>query len=176
MTDTTFSDSYIETDAILETMIGSDIRASAIALKALAATSQEWYCQEATRRVDALPIRGQRYELPYFENGVQKDINRDGLTQTLEFPRVIDGIIVELDHGTHLPIIPQNVKLACLEEAIAILGQGSGGRRALQEQGVQSFSIGGKLSETFVAGSGNTGLISAQARRYMRKYIGVETR
>ena len=40
MTDTSFADSYIETDAELEAMIGADKRASAIALKAASATDQ----------------------------------------------------------------------------------------------------------------------------------------
>lgn len=35
MTDTTFSDSYIATDALLEAMIGADPRTSSVALKAL---------------------------------------------------------------------------------------------------------------------------------------------
>lgn len=49
MVDTPFNDSYIETDAILAAMIGANPSASAVALKALAAASQAWYCQEATR-------------------------------------------------------------------------------------------------------------------------------
>jgi len=63
MVDTPFTDSYIETDAELEALIGADPRASAIALKALAAASQEWYCQEATRRIDSLPLRGTKYDI-----------------------------------------------------------------------------------------------------------------
>jgi hypothetical protein len=173
---TDFSNSYITTDTILEAMIGADLRTAAVALKALAATSQEWYCQEATRHIDALPLRGQRYEDPYIENGVQKDVNSDGLTQTLEFPRIIDGVVVEWDHGTHKPIVPDTIKKACLEEAIAILSSGTSSRRTLQEQGVVSFSIGGKLSEAFKPGAGNEGLLSATAKRYMRRYVGAETR
>jgi len=178
MVDTTFSDSYITTDAILESMIGGDKRSAAIALKAASATDQAWYCQEATRRIDALPLRGYRYEPKYVYNAAQKDVDSDGLTQTLEFPRIIDGVVVEWDYGTSKPIVPSLVKLACLEEAIAILSQGvSGGdRRTLQEQGVVSFSIGGKLSETFRPGAGSEGLVSVAAKRIMRRYIGVETR
>jgi hypothetical protein len=162
MVDTTFTDSYIPTDTILETMIGNDPRAPAISLKALAADSQMWYCQEATRRIDALPLRGVRYEFD----------------QDQEFPRLIDGVGVG-DPGSYyavVPEIPTLVKWACLEEAIAILEQGTGGRRALQDQGVVSFSIGGKLSETFVPGAGASGLQSSAAKRYMRRFLGVETR
>ena len=177
MTDTPFSDSYISTDAELETMIGSDKRASAIALKAASATDQAGYCQEASRHIDQLPLRGIRYEEQYIENGVQKDLNSDGLTQTLEFPRIIDGETLDWDHGTQLPIIPDLVKRACLEEAIAIYQAGSGGGlKDLQEQGVSAMSIGGKLSYTFVAGAGSSPLLSPMARRFMRRYIGAETR
>jgi hypothetical protein len=132
--------------------------------------------QEATRRIDALPLRGRRYEDAYIYNGAQKDTNSDGLAQILEFPRIIEGEVCDWDHGAQKPIVPALVKLACIEEAIAILASGPGSRRALQEQGVQSFSIGGKLSETFRAGVGTEGLISAQARRYMRRYMGAELR
>ena len=72
--------------------------------------------------------------------------------------------------------VPDAVKRACLEEAIAILAAGSGSLKDLQEQGVSSMSIGGKLSYTFIAGAGNSGLQSAAAKRYMRRYIGAEVR
>ena len=133
--------------------------------------------KEATRRIDGLPLRGNRYEEKYIENGVQKDSNSDGLTQTLEFPRVIDGVTCDWDHGTQLPIVPDAVKWACLEEAIAILAGGSdGGLTALQEQGVSSMSIGGKLSYSFVAGAGGQALQSATAKRLMRRYVGAVLR
>lgn len=177
MVDTPFSNSYIATDAELETLIGGDKRASAVALKAATATDQAAYCQEATRHIDQLPLRGTRYEKQYIENGVQKDINSDGLTQTLEFPRIIDDEILDYDYGTQLPIIPSPVKRACLEEAIAIYQAGtSGGLKDLQEQGVQSMSIGGKLSYTFVGGAGSSPLLSSAARRIMRRYVGAEVR
>ena len=132
--------------------------------------------KEATRRIDALMLRGNRYEEKYIENGVQKDSNSDGLTQTLEFPRYIDGVVCDWDAGTQLPIVPDAVKWACLEEAMAILAAGSGSLKDLQEQGVQSMSIGGKLSYSFVTGAGNSGLQSAAAKRYMRRYMGAEVR
>ena len=168
MPETTFTNSYIESDTILETMIGVDPRASAIALKAATAESQAWYCQEATKHIDALPLRGQKWDMTS-SNGLA--------VQTLQFPRLIDGVGVGngIDYDL-VPVVPDLVKRACLEEAIAILELGSGGRRSLQEQGVQSFTIGGKLSETFIPGFGSQGLISAQTRRYMRKFVGAETR
>ncbi len=177
MADTAFSSSYIVSDAELEAMIGADKRASAVALKAAIAADQAWYCAEATRHLDTLPLRGQRYELPYIENGSQKDTDEDGLVQVLEFPRIIDGAVCDWDYGTDLPIVPADVKRACLEEAIAIYAAGSGGSlKDLQEQGVVSMSIGGKLSYSFVQGGGSSPLLSATAKRIMRKYVGAVMR
>ena len=160
--------------------------ASADALAASRPTNAAWSAassveklaalEEATRRIDSMMLRGVRYEEKYIENGVQKDSNSDGLTQTLEFPRYIDGVICDWDAGTKLPIVPNQVLWACLEEAMAIMGAGSGSLKDLQEQGVSSMSIGGKLSYTFIAGAGNSGLQSAAANRYMRRYIGAEVR
>ena len=158
MTDTTFSDSYIETDAELETLIGSNPKTAAVALKAAAAATQEWYCQEATRHIDQMPLRGTKYEHD----------------QDLEFPRIIDGVIVgDEDQNA---VVPTLIKRACLEEALAIYANASGGRRKLQEEGVQSYTIGGKLSETFRPGAGQGLLESTTAARILRRYTGVESR
>ena len=176
MVDTDFTNSYIETDAELEALIGNDQRAAAVALKAAAATAQAWYCAEASRHIDALPLRGVRYEEEYIENGSQKDLDGDGLAQVLEFPRVIDGIVQDWDAGTDLPIVPDRVKRACMEEALALyLEQAGGGasRAALQEAGVQSYQIPGIISETFRAGAGSSryGLRSPDAYRLLSRYI-----
>ena len=177
MVDTVFPSSYISTDAELKSLIGSDKRAAAVALKAANAADQAAYCQEATRHIDALPLQGTRYEEKHIENGSQIDMDGDGLTQTLEFPRIIDGVTCDYDYGTDLPIVPAEVKRACLEEAIAIYQAGaSGSLKDLQEQGVQSMSIGGKLSYAFVAGAGASPLLSSAARRIMRRYTGAAVR
>ena len=160
MTDTSFSDSYIATDAELETLIGSDPRTAAVALKAAVAATQGWYCAEATRHIDALALRGQPYEDD----------------QDLAFPRVIDGVLVG-DNDNLLAVVPDLVKRACMEEAIAIYAAGtSGGLKDLQEQGVSAMSIGGKLSYSFVPGAGTSPLLSRTAQRLMRRYMGAEVR
>ena len=127
--------------------------ASATSVEKLAAL------EEATRRIDSMILRGTKYDSD----------------QALEFPRIIDGVTVgNADQDAE---VPTPVLWACLEEAIAIIGAGtSGSLKDLQEQGVQSMSIGGKLSYTFIAGAGNSGLQSAAANRYMRRYIGAEVR
>ena len=114
--------------------------------------------EEATRRIDGMILRGTKYDSD----------------QALEFPRIIDGVTVgNADQDAE---VPSQVLWACLEEAIAILAAGSGSLKDLQEQGVSSMSIGGKLSYTFIAGAGDSGLQSAAAKRYMRRYIGATVR
>ena len=114
--------------------------------------------EEATRRIDSMILRGNKYDSD----------------QALEFPRIIDGVTVgNADQDAE---VPASVSWACLEEAIAILAAGSGSLKDLQEQGVSSMSVGGKLSYTFIAGAGTSGLQSAAANRYMRRYIGAEVR
>ena len=164
MTDTTFSDSYIATDAALETLIGSDPRASAVALKAAVAATQAWYCQAATKAIDRLPLRGRKYA-------------RDG-TQALQFPREYmtpDGWFPDNDEEGSVEV-PQQVIDACLEEAIAIYGAGAGGIQEIAAQGIQSFSVGGKLSYTFAPGAGSQGLQSSKAAQYLRRYLGGKIR
>lgn len=167
MVDTDFPDSYIATDDELETLIGADTRASAIALKALVAASQAWYCQEATRRIDQMPLRGKKYD-----RGVTAGVP----DQLLEFPRVIDGRVVNYNSTTNAAIVPTDVKRACLEEAIAIFEEPTMGKRTLQEQGVNHYFLGGNRAETFVQGAGTTSLQSARARIIMRRYMGAVTR
>ena len=168
MVDTEFSDSYLETDAELEALIGADPRASAIALKALAAASQEWYCQEATRHIDQLPLRGIKYD---------NDIVAGVPDQPRAFPRVIDGVTCDWNSGTSLAFVPVEVKRACVEEAITIYAeQAAGGtsRASLQEAGVASYQIPGIISETFRSGSSRerqNGLQSTAAYRLLSKYI-----
>ena len=102
---------------------------------------------EASDTIDALPLKGCKYA--------------DNITQPRAFPRIPESaaygrmpsdpladlyISMQFDWGT----VPQEVLDACCLEALEILKQGSSGRRTLREQGVKSFSIGGKeLSETF---------------------------
>ena len=78
-------------------------------------------------------------------------------SQPLAFPRYPDAEI------------PQNVKEACCEEALAILERGNSQRRKLQQEGVQSFSIG-NLSETFAAGAGR-GMLSQEAKELLQPWL-----
>ena len=168
MVDTSFTDSYIETDAELEALIGADPRTAAVALKALPASSQEWYCAEATRRIDQLPLRGIKYD---------NDVVAGVPDQPRAFPRIIDGLTLDWNSSTSLAIVPSDVKRACMEEAIAIYAEQTAGgtsRASLQEAGVASYQIPGIISETFRSGSPSArqnGLQSTAAYRLISRYI-----
>ena len=119
----------------------------------------EWYLQEATRHIDQLRLRGDKYDS----------------TQDRAFPRVIDGIIVgDSDQNA---VVPDDVLRACMEEAIALYAEQSAGgtsRASLQEAGVASYQIPGIISETFRPGAGSAsqmGLKSSSSYRLLSKYI-----
>jgi len=159
---TPVSDSYIDTTEEADALAAKRPNIAAWTGDGKAAA-----LQEATRRIDAMPLRGRKYDTT---------ITAGVPDQLLEFPRVIDGVTLDYNSTAGEAIIPTAVKWACLEEAIAILATGTGGRRELQQQGVKSFSIGGKLSETFIDGAGGQGLQSVTARKLMRRYVGAEIR
>jgi len=174
MTDTSFTDSYVLTDAILEAYLGANPKAAAIALKALAVASQEWYCREATRIIDALPLQG--YKLLS--------------SQDRQFPRKYApsyplswspwGSMVTEDAYGYIYMsssVPQDVIDACCDEAVSLYVFYSDAdkleRQDLIDAGVQSTSLGGQISETF--GSSRIdryhGLHSKKAYQLLEKYI-----
>ena len=155
MVDTPISNSYIETIEAAESYFANDPRAAA--WLNLTDDQKAWYLARATKIIDALPLSGRKYML-------------DG-SQERQFPREYrEGY--DMNELTGIAEVPQAVLDACCEEALAIYLQGTSGRRALQEQGVKSFSLG-KLSETFADGAADKyhGLLSADAYRLISKYI-----
>jgi len=78
-------------------------------------------------------------------------------TQELAFPRHPDTEV------------PEAVKEACCEIALALLERGNSQRRKLQQEGVQSFTLG-NMSETFAAGAGK-GLLSQEAKELLRPWL-----
>ena len=93
-----------------------------------------------------------------------KEIDRQPLTgrkttdnQALAFPRYPDEEI------------PEAVKEACCEEALALLERGNSQRRKLQQEGVQSFTLG-NMSESYAAGAGR-GLLSQEAKELLRPWL-----
>ena len=103
--------------------------------------TKEKALQQATRAIDRQHLNGRK----------ATD------TQELAFPRYPDTEI------------PEAVKEACCEEALAMLERGNGQRRKLQQEGVQSFALG-NMSETYVAGAGK-GLLSQEAKELLRPWL-----
>ena len=104
-------------------------------------STKEKALRQATRSIDRMPLRGRKTDLH----------------QPLAFPRYPDTEI------------PEAVKEACCEEALAILESGNSQRRKLQREGVQSFTLG-NMSETYIAGAGK-GLLSQEAKELLRPWL-----
>ena len=95
----------------------------------------------ATKAIDRQPLKGRKTETG----------------QALAFPRYPDTEI------------PEVVKEACCEEALAMLERGNSQRRKLQQEGVQSLSLG-NMSETYITGAGK-GLLSQEAKELLRPWL-----
>jgi len=103
--------------------------------------TKEKALKQATREIDRQPLKGRKTET----------------SQTLAFPRYPDSEV------------PEAVKDACCEVALALLERGNSQRRKLQQEGVQSFSLG-NMSEAYVAGAGR-GLLSQEAKELLRPWL-----
>jgi hypothetical protein len=171
MPDTTFANSYVLTDAILEAYLVNDPRAEAVALKAAAAAAQGWYCAKATKNIDALPLRGRKYVRDASQG---RQFPREYMTDTGWYPDCDESGAVD---------VPDAVISACCEEAIVIYGIYSSPdrleRHRLQKEGVVSVSYSG-TSEQYssspsgaISGAANrfSGLMSKEAFDLLKKYI-----
>ncbi len=103
--------------------------------------TKEKALKQATRQIDRQPLKGCK--------------TTDN--QALAFPRYPDSEV------------PEAVKDACCEVALALLERGNDQRRKLQQEGVQSFTLG-NMSETFAAGAGK-GLLSQEAKELLRPWL-----
>jgi hypothetical protein len=103
--------------------------------------TKEKALRQATRTIDRQLLKGRKTDPE----------------QELAFPRHPDTEI------------PKEVQEACCEEALALLERGNSQRRRLQQEGVQSFSLG-NMSETYVAGAGR-GLLSQEAKDLLRPWL-----
>lgn len=143
-------------------------RLGAEAWAALTPTQKSQALVSATRRLDRLPFLG-----------AKKD-----QAQALAFPRCYPPtglpLISNPNSVDDLPYgagwycesdVPQAIKDAVCEEALALVTIGKSQRLELQAQGVRSFSLG-RLSETFgPAPKGLNGLLSLEARELLRPYV-----
>ena len=104
-------------------------------------STKEKALKQATKAIDRQPLRGRKATDE----------------QELAFPRHPDTEV------------PEAVKEACCEEALALLERGNSQRRKLQQEGVQSFALG-NMSETYAAGTGK-GLLSQEAKEILRPWL-----
>jgi len=133
---------------------------------------QEKALLTACRRIEAhrLQVHRRPYGFPYdLPNALDRPA--DPLApadpdQALSFPRQRD-----LDR-TGSFAIPDQVKQAQCEEALALLAQGAEQerRRSLQAAGVKSFAVDG-LSESYESGAAAQMLLSAEARMLLSPFI-----
>jgi len=104
-------------------------------------STKEKALKQATRAIDRQLLKGRK-------------MNPE---QELAFPRHPDTEV------------PEAVKEACCEEALALLERGNSQRRTLQQEGVQSFTLG-NMSESYAAGAGK-GLLSQEAKELLRPWL-----
>jgi len=104
-------------------------------------STKEKALKQATKTIDRQPLKGRKATDE----------------QELAFPRYPDTEV------------PEAVKEACCEIALALLERGNSQRRKLQQEGVQSFSLG-NMSETYAAGAGK-GLLSQEAKELLRPWL-----
>ena len=100
------------------------------------ATTKEKAIKEATRRINRIKFKGAKADP----------------SQVLEFPRQFPEVVSYSFGYVEQVDIPEEVKAATCEEALAILKYGNSARVKAQEQNVVSVSFG-DASETYAKGS-----------------------
>jgi hypothetical protein len=124
---------------------------------------------QASDHIDALPLKGLRY-FPM-------------ANQTREFPRFDPGLYQANTDALYLSaynpsVVPQEVKDACVLEALAILDRLGDAdlplRDKLQDTGVASVGFGGR-SESYVPGAKDLyhGLLSKRAYNLLKYWIAI---
>lgn len=152
--DSSEADTYFDGDPRAEDFIAADM---------------DWYLKKATEVIDSLYLKGTTY-YPIDQ------LNPGTGYQARQFPRVINGRTYNWDGDVSAELVPEEVKNAVFEEALALYdlyaSAGNSKRRKLQEQGVTSFSLG-KLSETYAPGAARKwkGLHSQEAYDLLKGYI-----
>ena len=117
------------------------------------ATTKEKALKEATRRINRLKFKGLKGD-----SG-----------QVLEFPRQFPQVSSYTFGYVEQEEIPEEVKAATCEEALAILKFGNSARTKAQEQNVVSVSFG-DASETYAKGSFGK-MHSKEAYELLKPYV-----
>ncbi len=161
--ETPVTNSYIETveeaDAYFAERLYSDEWDNADS------TDQIKALQQATRKIDTMFFLGQKYDIDY----------TDGVAnQPRAFPRYDpnNGFTYDYDYSNDGAKVPQKVKDACCEEALALLKFGNSPRLEYQQQGISEIQVGkgSGFREVYKPGAGK-GLLSQEAKEYLQEYI-----
>ncbi len=177
MADTPVAHSYITSLEDLAARLAGDPRPNVTAFLALSDSAKTWYLQTATRKIDSLYLKGRKYSYTNIEDDDEVAV-LEFVYQELQFPRVIQNRICDLLEDGVTVDVPEDVKRATVEEALAlyesyVASPSDQKRRKLQEQGVVEYTLG-SLSETFGSVAVSTklkGLHSQNAYDYMKSYI-----
>ena len=114
----------------------------------------------ATRKINNVPFVGKKEDTAQ-ENAFPRCYRNDDFS--------LNGLYWYCDE-----VVPQEIKDACCEEALAIAETEVSERAKLQRDGVQSFSVGG-LSETYKKGAGKERLKSLEAMQILQPWLAVGT-
>lgn len=158
-------DAYVQVTAATTWLTAH--KASITAWTAATADQKAAALIEASDKIDMLPLKGCKYA--------------DDQSQSRAFPRIPDRASqtigtdeTDFQSEPDYSEVPQEVEDACCLEALELLKQSASGamsvRADIQAQGVKSYSIGGKLSETFGDAS-IPRITSRQAREKLRFWL-----
>jgi len=161
------SDSYITTVADMEARLADDPRPLAIAF--LDSDNPTWYLQKATAIIDSLYLKGSTY---YYIDQIDPATGY----QARQFPRVVNGRVCNWDYDANSELVPEEVKKATIEEALALYDEDNDAdlilRRKLQKSGVSSVNFRGR-SESYETGATRKwkGLHSQESYDLLKSYI-----
>lgn len=116
----------------------------------------------ATRKINNLPFAGEKAVLTQANAFPRKYLRADAYV----------GLMPTADAYYTQTEVPDDVKMACCEEALAIMKYGNTPRYKLQTENVKSFAFGSQgLRETYTGRTKEGNIISGEAMNLLRKYM-----
>ena len=116
----------------------------------------------ATRKINNLPFAGEKAVLAQANAFPRKYLRADAYV----------GLMPTADAYYTQTEVPDDVKMACCEEALAIMKYGNTNRFKLQTENVKSFAFGSQgLRETYTGRTKEGNIISGEAMNLLRKYM-----
>lgn len=116
----------------------------------------------ATRKINNLPFAGEKAVAGQANAFPRKYLRTDAYV----------GLLPTADAYYTETTVPDEVKMACCEEALAIMKYGNTPRYRMQKENVKSFAFGSQgLRETFTGRSNEGSMISGEAMNLLRKFM-----